>query len=276
MKQRLHFITFVEKEALARKYLYPVLIIIVTIGFYYLEQYDFSHIKKEKSKSHSFYYLPTSTTGSVVVHDHYALSYSEKHEQAEWVAYELKKEHISNNDFKRPYFIKDKKIRSSSADWRNYKNSGYDRGHLCPAGDRRFSYNAFEETFLTSNITPQDHDFNSGIWNYLEQKVRRWAKSYNGVYVVTGGILSDDLKGIGYEAVSVPRYFYKIILKENGEKSKMIAFLIPHRDTTESYTKFITSVDKIEELTGIDFFPQLDDQVEKKLEASINKSGWKL
>ncbi len=84
-------------------------------------------------------YLPTSTTRQIVKHQYYTLSYNEKFEQAEWVAYELKKEYLKNNDFKRPYFIEDPKVTTGSADWRNYKKSGYDKGHLCPAGDMEFN-----------------------------------------------------------------------------------------------------------------------------------------
>ncbi len=265
-----------------RKYIYPLLIIIVTIGFYYFEEnlgnnkYSDPDTKSNEEATSSFFYLPTSTTGAIITHKYYSLSYSEKHEQAEWVAYELKKEHLTNNDFKRPYFEKDKKVRTSSADWRNYKKSGYDRGHLCPAGDRRFEYNAFEETFLTSNVTPQDHEFNSGIWNSLEQKVRYWSKIYNGVYVVTGGVLSNDLKSIGYEAVSVPKYFYKIILDNSAKNPKIIAFLMEGKQTSVPLKEFVVSVDEIEKLTGIDFFPKLEDVIEEKLEMSSTTKGWKL
>ncbi|AXT51516.1 DNA/RNA non-specific endonuclease [Aquimarina sp. BL5] len=264
-----------------RKFIYPLLVIIVTVGFYYIEKkIDVTNTKDAteqivKNKELSFFYLPTSTTGIVVSHDNYSLSYSEKHEQPEWVAYELKKEHLVKNEFKRPFFEVDNKVRSSSADWRNYKNSGYDRGHLCPAGDRGFSYDAFEETFLTSNVSPQNHEFNAGVWNYLEQKVRYWASKYDGVYVITGGVLTDDLKTIGYEAVSVPKYFYKVILNKNSKNSKMIAFLIPHEDSDRPLEDFVVTTDSIEKLTGIDFFQELPDTIENKLEASSNKNGWK-
>ncbi|PKV49345.1 endonuclease G [Aquimarina sp. MAR_2010_214] len=263
-----------------RKYIYPMLIIIVTIGFYYFEGYidnkvDFSSEKANNTSEYSFYYLPTSTTGAIIVHDFYALSYSEKHEQAEWVAYELKKEHLSKNEFKRPFFEEDRKVKSLSADWRNYKNSGFDRGHLCPAGDRRFTYEAFEETFFTSNVAPQNHEFNSGIWNRLEQKVRYWAKIYDGVYIVTGGVLVDDLSTIGYEHISIPKHFYKIILDNTGAKPKIIAFLIPHKDVKTPLKEFVVSVDKIEKLTGIDFFETLDDKIENQLESSSTVEEWK-
>ena len=220
------------------------------------------------------YFLPTSTTGQIIHHDGFSLSYHELHEQAEWVAYELKRSHLSNANFKRPYFEIDKAVSTGAAHWRNYKNSGYDRGHLCPAADRKYSQYAHDETFLTSNISPQKPDFNAGIWNTLEQKVRYWAGKYNGVFVVTGGILSNDLEGIGEEEVSVPNYFYKILIDRNSGPTKMIAFLIPHNNSTKPLYEFVVSVDDIEKLTGIDFFASLDDDLENRLEASDDYKRW--
>ena len=202
-------------------------------------------------------YLPTSTTNQIVKHQYYTLSYNEKFEQAEWVAYELKKEYLTNNDFKRPYFIEDPKVTTGSADWRNYRNSGYDKGHLCPAGDMEFNKEAYNDTFYTSNISPQKHDFNSGIWNRIEQKTRYWASKYNDVYVVTGGILKDSDKKIGTENVAVPKYFYKIVLAKSGNEHKAIAFLVPNEDSDKSIYDFVVPVETLEKMTGIDFFPNL-------------------
>ena len=202
-------------------------------------------------------YLPTSTTNQIVKHQYYTLSYNEKFEQAEWVAYELKKEYLKNNDFKRPYFIEDPKVTTGSADWRNYKNSGYDKGHLCPAGDMEFNKDAYNDTFYTSNISPQKHDFNSGIWNRIEQKTRYWASKYNDVYVVTGGILKDSDKKIGTEKVAAPKYFYKIVLAKSGNEHKAIAFLVPNEDSDKSIYDFAVSIETLEKMTGIDFFPNL-------------------
>lgn len=202
-------------------------------------------------------YLPTSTTNQIVKHKYYTLSYNEKFEQAEWVAYELKKEYLKNNDFKRPYFVEDPNVTTGSADWRNYKNSGYDKGHLCPAGDMEFNKEAYDDTFYTSNISPQRHDFNSGIWNKLEQKTRYWGGKYNDIYVVTGGILKDSDKKIGTEKVSVPKYFYKIILAKSGKEHKAIAFLVPNEDSDKSLYDFVVSIETLEKMTGIDFFPNL-------------------
>lgn len=264
-----------------RRTIYPILAIIIVfviVGYdYFLEDKETSEIitqgSEVKTNTNEFF-LPSSTTGQIVHHEHYSLSYSEPHEQAEWVAYELKKRHLSNTNFKRPYFEIDRSVKTGAAHWRNYKRSGYDKGHLCPAGDRRFSQDAHDETFLTSNISPQNHEFNSGIWNTLEQKVRYWAKKYDGVFVVTGGILKSNLKFIGDDNVSVPNQFYKILIDTNSGATKMIAFLIPHEDSNQPLYKFVVSVDKIEELTGVDFFSELDDTIENKLEASSSYKGW--
>ncbi len=265
-----------------RKYLYPLLIALVTIALYFWDlkvsedekKYP-APSKQEVSLEFSDDLLPTSTTGAIVKHAFYTLSYSEKHEQAEWVAYELRKEHIKRNDFKRPYFIEDKDVKTKSADWRNYKKSGYDRGHLCPAGDRGFDYEAYFETFLTSNISPQDHSFNAGVWNSLEQKTRYWAGRYNDVYVITGGVLKSGLKSIGTENVSVPEEFYKIILDKTNGRYKVAAFLIPQSAGTGSFYKYMTTVDEIEAKTGIDFFPRLPDDIEAKIESESDAKFWK-
>lgn len=219
-------------------------------------------------------FLPRSTTNQIIYHKNYTLSYNEKYEQAEWVAYSLKRENLKDNRYKRPYFIEDNKVTTQSANWRNYKNSGYDKGHLCPAGDMAFSKEAYEETFLTSNITPQKHDFNSGIWNRLEQKVRYWADKYREVYVISGGILTSGLKTIGSEDVAVPNYFYKIIATKTNGKLKIIAFLLPHKNSEKSLYSFTASVDEIEKLTGIDFFPKLEDSLENRLEKNSDYKDW--
>jgi endonuclease G, mitochondrial len=219
-------------------------------------------------------FQPNSTSNQVVVHENYTLSYLEKFEQSEWVAYTLKKENLKGNNYKRPYFIEDDKVSTKSADWRNYRKSGYDKGHLCPAGDMKFSKEAYDDTFLTSNISPQKHDFNSGLWNRLEQKTRYWAEKYNEVYVVSGGILTSGLKTIGSEKVAVPNYFYKIIARETNNEIKIIAFLVPHKKSNQPLYKFVTSVDEIEKLTHIDFFPKLEDTLENKLEQNIDYKDW--
>ena len=266
-----------------KKQIYTILIIIVSVILYvandYLdkknENYPKSEIESDESEiEFDTTFLPQSTTGIIVTHNFYTLSYSERHEQAEWVAYELKSEHISKNDFKRPYFVEDRKVKSKSADWRNYKKSGYDKGHLCPAGDRTFNYDAYHETFLTSNISPQNNEFNRGVWNRLEQKTRYWSKKYGEVYVITGGVLQGQLKNIGEERVSVPSYFYKIIVTNKDNKLNTIAFLIPNEASSQSFYEYVVTIDEIESKTKIDFFPELDEALETSLESRIDLNSW--
>jgi len=266
-----------------RKYIYALIIILVTIGLYLAEKYvdrgNEAYPVSENiqlGSTHEFDdgFLPSSTTEAIVRHTSLTLSYSEAHEQAEWVAYPLLKKHLSSNNFDRPYFVEDRAVTSKSADWRNYKKSGYDRGHLCPAADRKFDYDAFHETFLTSNISPQNHEFNAGIWNRLEQKTRFWAEKYNGVYVITAGVLEEGLSSIGEENVSVPKEFFKIIVDVSDGDYKAISFLIPNKKSDQSFYEYAVSIDAIEEKTGIDFFPKLSEKIEEKLESEINLKAW--
>jgi len=268
---------------MSRKYIYPIVIIIVTVALYYadglFEKNDNSAVKtssvtQRASNEFDDSFLPQSTTEVIVKHNFFTLSYSEKDEQAEWVAYELSKKDLTNNNFERPYFIVDKKVKTKSADWRNFKNSGYDRGHLCPAGDRKMTFESYNETFLTSNISPQNHDFNAGIWNRLEQKTRYWAEKYDGVYVVTGGVLKGNMKTIGNENVSVPNQFYKIIVDVTDGKYKAIAFLIPNKPSDKSFYEYAVSIDKIEAITEIDFFPNLPFPIEDDMEAMVDLKAW--
>ncbi len=264
-----------------KRRLYSVIAILIVVGIYAYDAYFDKKVENEivKEGTHpkintNEYFLPTSTTGQIVHHEGYSLSYSESHEQAEWVAYELKKSHLSNTNFKRPYFEIDKSVKTKAAHWRNYKKSGYDRGHLCPAGDRKYSQFTHDETFLTSNISPQKHAFNAGVWNRLEGKVRYWARINDGIFVVTGGVLKDNLKTIGADKVSVPNQFYKIILDNNSGRTKVLAFLMSHKESKRPLYEFVTSVDKIENLTGIDFFSELSDDIENKIEASSSYKSW--
>lgn len=258
-----------------RKAVYTVITLLIAIGFYFYEGYAFEiRVSNKTAKVSDFDFLPTSTTGQVVHHQFYSLSYNEKYEQAEWVAYELTQNQLSSIPIKRPYFENDPKVKTQSAHYKNFKNSGYNKGHLCPAGDRKFSVEAFNETFFTSNISPQTFEFNGGVWNRLEEKVRYWAQKYQKLYIVTGGVLTPHLKTIGSEKVAVPRYFYKIILYYNDPDIKAIAFLMPHEKSDKALYQFATSIDEIEILTGIDFFPELPDEIENEIEKSSSYKNW--
>lgn len=268
------------RKSYSNKTIYSVLMLLCVVGFWAFENFytpatysdeNTEGLKKEAAD----YFMPSSTTGDIVEHSYYSLSYSERYEQAEWVAYALHKKDLTSDDRKRPYFIEDPKVRTKSADWRNYKRSGYDRGHLCPAGDRRFSKQAYDETFYTSNISPQNREFNAGVWNRLEMKTRYWAKKYDSIFVITGGILEKGLYEIGDEDVAVPDYFYKIMAKGDKDNFNVVGFIMKNEESSGSLKDFLVPIDVIEKRTGIDFFETLPKKTQSKIESKIKTSSWK-
>lgn len=261
------------------QWIYILFFWIAVVGLWWLEKHTFNDPYKSTSETVEVTefpdtYLPLYKNGELVSHDHFLLSYVEKHEQAAWVAYTLDAAHLTSDQRKRPFYIMDPQVRTGSADWRNFKGSGYDRGHLCPAGDRRFSETAYNQTFYTSNISPQDSRFNAGIWNALEQQVRRWARRYGRVYVITGGVLQNGLSSIGEEDVAVPEFFYKVVIRGSGKDTRVLGFLIPNRQTDREPGDFVISLDEIEALTGLDFFPELPTATQESLENSVDMQHW--
>jgi endonuclease G, mitochondrial len=216
-------------------------------------------------------YLPVSG-GEIVKHSYYTLSYSEQNEQAEWVYYVLTPELFSKNQERSEDFRPDPSVSSGSASLDDYKGSGYDRGHLAPAGDMKISPQCNSESFYLSNMSPQTPAFNRGGWKNLESLVRSWAIEYNKIYVVTGPVFKDNKGTIGEDKVTVPGYYYKVVFVPSTQK--MIAFEMPNQAIKSNLDTYVVSVDKIESETGIDFFPGLNDSVENKLESTILLTGW--
>ena len=218
-------------------------------------------------------YLPVPSN-DLVKHTYYTLSYNEKYEQANWVYYTLTDKMVNEGGEERSNKFKmDPMVLSGSAKSSDYTKSGYDRGHLCPAADMGFSPTSMEESFYMSNISPQAPDFNRGIWKELETDVRKWAKKEHKIYVVAGPVFKDNKGTIGVAQVLVPGYFFKIIYEETDDP-KMIAFVFPNRKSDRPVTDFAVTVDEAEKLTGFDFFSQLPDELENKLESRVDFSEW--
>lgn len=218
-------------------------------------------------------YLPTPAP-NLVKHTYYTLSYNEDYEQANWVYYTLTDSMIINSDEERTNrFKEDKMVATRSAKPSDYSRSGYDKGHLCPAGDMGFNHIAMEESFLMSNMSPQAPDFNRGIWKDLETQVRDWAKAEHKLYIVTGPIFKDDKGTIGQDKVEVPGYYYKVIY-DPTDQPKMIAFVLPNEGSDRPISDFAVPADQVEQLTGFDFFSQLPDDQENFLESKSRLGGW--
>lgn len=216
--------------------------------------------------------IPTSTTGQIIKHSFYCLSYDENNEQAEWVYYVLTSGMLSGSTSRTDNFREDPKVSTGSASLADYKDSGYDHGHLVPACDMTFSQTAMSESFFMSNMSPQNPSFNRGIWKKLEGQVRDWAATEGEIHVVTGPINASLFGTIGSNQVTVPGHYYKVIY--DPQKQTMIALVLPNEKGSAPLQSYTVTVDVVEFATGIDFFPQLDDNIEESLESKVNTSAW--
>ncbi len=204
----------------------------------------------------------------IIEHSFYTLSYNNEHEQADWVAYTIYPFPDSTSVKRKDAFRVDPLVEGGSATLNDYKRSGYDRGHLAPAKAMSFSKESMSESFFMSNMSPQAGSFNRQIWRFLEAQVYKWSKESDSLYVVTGPVLDNPLGTIGENKVSIPRSYYKTIVRFKDGKTTGIGFLLKNEKSKEKFFKFATSIDSIEQVTGIDFYHQLDDEIEKKLEAN--------
>lgn len=205
----------------------------------------------------------------------YTLSYNESHEVANWVAYELGHPQLRGCVKRANSFRADPSVSTGSAALEDYANSNFDRGHLVPAGDMKFTKEAMSETFFMSNMTPQPPKFNQGKWAVLENLMRSFALKYKQIWIVTGPILTDDLPTIGRKnRVSVPVEYFKVVLRKDGTSYRGIGFLMSVDVPYPEMQAYALSINEIEEYSGIDFFPFLNDTVEEKIEDEKDTSKW--
>lgn len=221
------------------------------------------------------YELPAvKKDAQIISHTAYTLEYSEKDEQAKWVAYFLTRERAKKNVERSNQFLIDPKVKTGSADNQDYTNSGYDRGHLAPAADMSWSEQVMRESFYYSNMSPQFPAFNRGIWKKLEELVRAWADLYDTLYIATGPVLTEVLPSIGVHHVSVPKYYYKVIIKGSRYNYEGIGFIIPNNSSNQPLSSFAVTIDEVEEKTSIDFFTALPDNKELKVESNLCIPCW--
>ena len=199
---------------------------------------------------------------------------TKRHEQANWVAYELTKKETRGKFKRTNKFIADSSISTGSATSQDYKKSGYDQGHLAPAADMAWSKTAMKESFYYSNMSPQLPSFNRDIWKKLEEHVRDWAVDDKAVYVVTGPVLTEGLSTIGPNKVSVPKYYYKVILDYTLPEIKGIGFIMPNAGSKKPLKTYAVTIDSVEKFTGIDFFYRLPDDQEGVIEESMDTGAW--
>lgn len=221
--------------------------------------------------------IPRRTKGikeQIIKRKAYTVSYNKDTKCPNWVAWYLSAAHVDgewarSNDFREDY---DVPVPRATND--DYRGSKWSRGHMCPAGDNKWDAEAMSETFLMSNVCPQDRNLNSGLWNRVEMDCRKWAKKYGGVYIVCGPLYyNKEHELIGYNKVVVPEAFYKVILCIEG-RPKAIGFIVKNNEGTKKKDQYVNSVDEVERITGFDFFPELPDDIENVVEAKANLNDW--
>ena len=214
-------------------------------------------------------------TERVIVHKGYTVSYNADWKIPNWVAYELTDVEVSGEEPRAKKFVPDPMVpKYESATTDDYKNSGWDRGHMAPAADMKWHPQAMKESFYLSNVCPQNRNLNGGVWKDLEEQVRDLAAQKGSIYVVCGPIVSDDYQTIGANKVVVPSAFFKVLLQEENGKIYTIGFVYENVAGRRPMSTYAMTVDEVEELTGIDFFPSLPDKIEKRVEAEVDFTKW--
>jgi len=221
---------------------------------------------------------PASADGEHILHyTGFVSSYNHATLVPNWVAYELTAYEVDGTYSATSNFSRDPNLKGSQASREDYSCSGWDKGHMVPKADLKWSEQAWWESHYFTNICPQNHQLNGGPWNSLERQVRRWAKLYGCIYVVVGPIFTDCAYGtIGAAEVQIPDAFFKALLAPDGDGYKAIAFVMANNDLPHSIRQCAMSVDQLEELLGRDLFPALDDTVESVVEATISLQAWGL
>ncbi len=214
-------------------------------------------------------------SGQTVFHAAMTLNYSESHEQAHWVAHVIDPLITIGSAKRTNDFREDPDVKSGSAQKEDYLKSGYDRGHLAPAADFRWSARAMSESFFYSNMSPQKPELNRGRWNDLEEVLRKYVEANNRpLYVVTGPVLRKELLKIGPNGVSVPEFYYKVVADLECVPPRGIAFLLPNESCPKMVKDYAVTIDSVEKVTGINFYTAISAQVENQVEAVFVDSLW--
>lgn len=227
--------------------------------------------------------MPAEMNGQelILIKSQFALSYNTTTFCPNYVCWHLTKDRTRGDLQRLDDFTPDGALSPSlQVNTHDYSGSGYDRGHMCPAGDNKNSEEAMLESFMMTNVCPQRHDLNEGDWNELENLCRGWARNYGDLYICCGPIFdSKSPKTIGKRNrdihVSVPDRFFKVVLKM-GKTPRAIGFLFPNDGTHRDIRTYAVSVDKVEHDTGLDFFHNLDDDIEKKVESECKPADWNI
>jgi len=264
-----------------------ILIVIGFVLFMYVPAWKtdvvsrfFDKTKTEENPSLDKMEIPAKIIGrqeQTITHIGYTVSYNSNWKIPNWVAYELTKEEVEGVVPRFDVFLPDPEIPyEKSATTYDYQNTGWDRGHMAPAGDMKWSEQAMKESFYLSNICPQNKNLNGGIWNDLEIQVRGLAMQKEKIYIVCGPIVSKQPKTIGVNKVAIPDAFFKVLLQNDDNNWSAIAFMFENKSGRKPLSTYAMSVEDMQIITDIDFFPLLPDSIEGKVESQVDFTKWNI
>ena len=205
----------------------------------------------------------------------YLVSYNSYTKCPNWVLWELTREH-ADGDVKRPdyAFHEDLEVPAPRAELTDYRGSGYDRGHMCPAGDNKWDEDAMYDTFLMTNMCPQNKNLNAGLWNQIEMQCRYWAKKYGNIYIVCGPVFfKGEHKTIGANKVFVPDAFFKVVFCLQ-DSPKGIGFICRNTDGNRKKDYYLNTIKDVERITGYTFFPDMDDDIAESVKSHAALDEW--
>jgi len=210
-----------------------------------------------------------------ITHTGFTMSYNPDWKIPNWVAYELTNEEVAGEEPRSNRFMPDPNLTlAQTATDNDYKNSGWDRGHMAPAADMKWSKQAMKESFYFSNVCPQNRNLNAGVWNSLEEQVRALALQKGSIYVVCGPIVDENPQTIGENKVVVPQRFFKALLQNNNGDWQAIGFVFDNKSGKRPLSTYALSVSELQEITGITFFPSLPEEIAERVKPEVDFSRW--
>lgn len=252
----------------------------VTIGVIHLLPEIKAEYNNEETLTISNIEIPKTSNiynEQIIEHLAYTVNYNHDWNLPNWVAYELTNGELYGNVERSNHFAPDPLVHGDPIVTYDYTHSGYDRGHMAPAADMKWSEQAMRESFYMTNICPQNQNLNRGDWNDLEELARDWARKYGNIYIACGPIVRNENVTIGNtHRIVVPSAFYKVFLRKNHSSWTTIGFMFENVAGNKPLMTYMTSVDEVENMTGIDFFYNLPDSIEELIESDFHVSEWTL
>ena len=264
-----------------------IVLIPICYGLYlYYQQYSVQHSSSQNQTDTSVsrpipsgkdLEIPVSLVPrqeQIIHHKGYTVSYNKDLKIPNWVSYELTRQETKGKEKRSDNFIADPLVKGAIATNADYARSGYDKGHMAPAADMKWSPEVMKESFYFSNMCPQHPQLNRRGWKNLEEKIRDWAIADSAIIIICGPIINQSSRTIGKNKVAVPERFFKVVLSPFVKPVRGIGFLFNNRQAVEPLSTYAVTIDSIEKLTNMDFFSPLPDEIENEVEANADYYQW--